>query len=200
MCSFIPPDAPSFAHWFADEIQPHEPALRGWLRNQFRELHDHDDLVQECYLRICQAFAEKPIRCGRAYLFAISRNLALSRLRAQREQVALEGPSLDTVRDEHADIPSHVTRDQDMALLHEALSSLPAKARELFILRRLHGVSQKDLAQRFGISEKTVEAHLLTAMKRVIAFFKSREKQSLVPIPIDHSMKREFGRSLVPHV
>ncbi|MEN9404573.1 MAG: hypothetical protein RL091_3276 [Verrucomicrobiota bacterium] len=198
MCSFTPPDAPRLARWFAEEIQPHDHALRGWLRNQFRELRDHDDLIQECYLRVCRVFSEKPIRCGRAYVFAISRNLALNRLRAQRERYALGEPDLDTVYDEKADIRSRVVHDQDLALLHEALAVLPAKGRELFMLRRLHGVSQKDLAQRFGITEKTVEAHLFTAMKRVVAFFESREKQQPVSVRVPNAVKLELG-PLMPH-
>lgn len=199
MCSFIPPDTPGLARWFAEEIQPHDHALRGWLRNQFRELRDHDDLVQECYLRVCRVFTEKPIRCGRAYLFAISRNLALNRLRTQREQFALAESDLDAVYDEKADIRSRLVHDQDLALLHEALAVLPAKGRELFMLRRLHGVSQKDLAHRFGISEKTVESHLFTAMKRVVAFFESRERQQPVSVRAADAVKLELD-PLMPHV
>ncbi|MBI2497428.1 MAG: RNA polymerase subunit sigma-24, partial [Opitutae bacterium] len=45
------PDA-DFARWFAEEVQPHEPALRAWLRNRFPTLVDPDDLVQESYARL----------------------------------------------------------------------------------------------------------------------------------------------------
>ena len=38
--------------WFSEHVQPHEPALRAFLANRFPTLPDHDDLVQEIYIRI----------------------------------------------------------------------------------------------------------------------------------------------------
>ena len=41
--------------WFAEEIQPHEPALRAYLRSRFPEVRDVDDLVQESFTRVLQS-------------------------------------------------------------------------------------------------------------------------------------------------
>ena len=38
--------------WFAESVQPHEPALRAFLSRRFSSLPDHDDLVQETYARL----------------------------------------------------------------------------------------------------------------------------------------------------
>ncbi|MSU23495.1 MAG: RNA polymerase subunit sigma-24, partial [Opitutus sp.] len=55
--------------WFAEEVLPHEPALRAWLRARFPVVTDADDLVQEAYARLMQAHATGPIACPRAFLF-----------------------------------------------------------------------------------------------------------------------------------
>jgi len=57
-----PPEPNSFrceslhlSRWFVDEVQPHEPELRAYLRTSFPSLADIDDLVQETYARLVQA-------------------------------------------------------------------------------------------------------------------------------------------------
>lgn len=45
------------ARWFAEEVYPHEPALRAYLQARFPTLGDHDDLVQETYTRLLRAQA-----------------------------------------------------------------------------------------------------------------------------------------------
>ena len=46
----MPP--PDQAVWYAESVRPHEPALRAFLSRQFSSLPDHDDLVQETYVRL----------------------------------------------------------------------------------------------------------------------------------------------------
>jgi hypothetical protein len=42
----------NFARWFAAEVHPHEPALRGYLWGSCPAVRDVDDVVQESFLRI----------------------------------------------------------------------------------------------------------------------------------------------------
>jgi FixJ family two-component response regulator len=50
------------------------------------------------------------------------------------------------------------------------------------VLRRIHGMSQKDIAARLGIAEKTVENHSLLALERCAEFFRRREAAGLAAI------------------
>ena len=70
--------------WFHDEILPHEPMLRAWLRTKFPSLTDPDDLVQETFSRVLQARANAPITSPKAFLFTTARNLALDQVRRQK--------------------------------------------------------------------------------------------------------------------
>ena len=59
----MPPSEParlpasSLSRWFAEEVQPHEPALRAYLQARFPTLGDYDDIVQESYVRLLKAQA-----------------------------------------------------------------------------------------------------------------------------------------------
>lgn len=165
--------------WFAAEVQAHEPQLRRWLQVRFPGLSDRDDLIQESFLRTLRAHAARPIANVRAFLFVTARNLALNTLRARRHSHPANMGEVDAsgVVDWNADTSEAVSRNQEIDLLHEALQSLPEKCREVFTLRRIHGVSQKDIAARLGISEKTVENQSVIAMRRCVEFF--RERQAL---------------------
>jgi hypothetical protein len=82
--------------WFAAEVQPHDAALRGWLRARFPALGDVDDVVQETYTRVLQIRARDPLRqhAVKPLLFTTARNLALDELRRLPQP---PGPAMKTV-------------------------------------------------------------------------------------------------------
>ena len=74
--------------WFAEEVQPHEPALRAFLRQRFPEVQDADDLVQETILKAWSNMDKfDPKTNLDAWLFTILRNTFYSSLRKTRREV-----------------------------------------------------------------------------------------------------------------
>jgi RNA polymerase sigma-70 factor (ECF subfamily) len=49
--------------------------------------------------------------------------------------------------------------------MRQALSRLPPKCREVFELRKFEGLSQRQVAERMGIAQSTVEKHLIKALR-----------------------------------
>lgn len=167
------PDEPEITRWFAEEVQPHAPMLRAWLRAGFDARVDTDDIVQESLMRVVQARREGRVRAPKAFLFATARNLALDRLRRHelaRTESMGEMADLD-VLDEDADVPETVARHQELALLTQAIQSLPTRCRQVFTLRKLYGLSQREIARRLGISESTVENQITIGADKCTAFF-----------------------------
>ncbi|MDB6167819.1 MAG: polymerase, sigma-24 subunit, subfamily [Verrucomicrobia bacterium] len=156
------PTPPDDGCWFATEIQPHEPALRAYLRSHFPGVPDVDDLIQESYVRMLQHPEKSRIACAKAYLFATARNVALSILRRPRifsTQPVTEFPAAGVV-EEGINVAESVSIKQEIGVLLDAVDALPARCREIFILRKLQGVSQKEIAQRLGLSEQTVQVQI----------------------------------------
>lgn len=162
--------------WFAAEVHPHESELRGYLRGAFPAVRDVDDVVQESFLRIWRARAAQPISSARAFLFQIARRLALDCVRRDRH---------DFVGDAR-DLPAGVTAGAGPAavevaanlervrLLADAIETLPARCREVFVLRKLEGLSQRETAARLGISERTVEVQVARAMQRCATYLRQQ--------------------------
>ena len=103
-------------------------------------------------------------------------NLALNRLRdAQREPVqSLADFDLGGVLDEHEDIRETVARLEEFRVLIEAIQSLPKRCRQVMTLRRIYGLSQKEVAAQLGISEHTVEAQSTIGLDKCAEFFRAR--------------------------
>jgi len=170
----MPPPDPALARWFTEEVQPHEPALRAWLRSRFPTLTDADDLVQESYTRLLRARETGSIACARAFLFVTARNLALNQLRHLRHERPEGLAELDAsgVLDESAAIPESVARADDLQLLIHAIQSLPDRCRQIMTLRKIYGLSQQEVATKLGISVHTVEAQGAIGLRKCIEYFR----------------------------
>ncbi len=166
----MPPPLSDDAHWFVSNVQPHDAALRGWLRAKFPSLGDVDDLVQETYSRVLLIRARDPLRphAVKSLLFTTARNLALDVVR-RRQIVPMEAlPDEDGMRfaDEAPGVAETVSRRQELALLAEAIQSLPDRCRQILTLRKLYGLPQKEIARQLGIAEHTVEAQVGFGVRR----------------------------------
>jgi len=165
--SFPEPD-----RWFAEQVQPHDAALRGWLRARFPALTDVDDLVQEAYVRVWRAHASAPIQSPKAFLFTTARNLALDQLRRRQIAVIESIAEIEalSVFDDVPAVAESVCRRQELELLTQAIQALPDRCRQVLTLRKIYGLSQKEIAAQLGIAEHTVEAQVANGVRRCAEF------------------------------
>jgi RNA polymerase sigma factor (sigma-70 family) len=171
-----PPTNPRQERWFTEEVHVHGSSLRSYLQGSFPAMRDVDDVVQESYLRVWKAGATQQIRSAKAFLFTVARRLALDHLRRSRvSPIDSIGHlrALSVIEDDR-DVIDDVGRRERIDLLAEAISGLPARCREVFILYKIEGLPRKDAAARLGLSEKTVEVHTARAMRHCEAFFEAR--------------------------
>jgi RNA polymerase sigma-70 factor (ECF subfamily) len=168
------------ARWFAEQLQPHEPLLRAWLHSRFPSDCDIDDIVQEAFMRVLQARASGPVDAPKAFLFTTARNLILDRLRHQQVERMDPLAEIDAlpVMDGGADIPETVARTQELELLTQAIQSLPTRCRQILTLRKIYGMSQKEVAAELGIAEHTVEAQATIGLRKCVEFFDRCSRRS----------------------
>lgn len=160
----------SHYRWITAHILPHEPELRGWLRQRLGPfvMNDIDDVVQEVFARILMADFSR-VRNGRAYLFATARHLLGEYARRGgivRIELLAEIDSLNLVSDEPGP-ELRVSAWQELAMLQAIVAALPVQCRRVFELLKFEGLSHREVAQRMGLREKTVENHLTRALARI---------------------------------
>lgn len=152
--------------WFVREVLPLESMLMQYLRHNWRDNSGLEDLRQEVYMRVCEAaYRQIPDRT-KAFVFTTARNLLITRGRRENvvpiEAVA-DLDSLGVPADEPGPDRNLAARDE-LKHVREAVEQLPPRYREVVQLRRIEGLSRREIAQRLGLAEQTVAEYLTKAM------------------------------------
>jgi RNA polymerase sigma factor (sigma-70 family) len=171
----VPPPKVEQARWFTEEVQPHEPVLRAYLRGSFPTVRDVDDVVQESYLRIWRARAGEPIRSAKAFLFQVARRVALNLVRKHRNAPFIDYGdfAVSRVLDDGPNASDALILQERIDLLADALMALPPRCREVVVLHKVKGLPQKEVAAQLGLSERTVESHVRTGVAKCLVFLRT---------------------------
>lgn len=154
--------------WFRREILPLEPGLRAYARRFSRSgAVDVEDLVHETFARLISYENWATLTNAPAFASRVLKNIAVDQ-RRREGIVAIEsvadvealsigvdqpGPELDVLwRDE-------------LRLLADIVAQLPERLRQVFTLRKVYGLSHKQIADRLGLSVSTVEKHLAKSLR-----------------------------------
>ncbi len=158
----MPPEYTDEGRWFAENLQPHEAMLRAWLLSRYPSGVDIDDVIQEAYLKVLKARKKDPVNAPKAFLFATARNIALNAIRFAKvrgEDIVTNIDDCD-ILDERAGVHETVARNQELEVLTKAIQSLPDRCRRIFTLRKVYGMSQREIAKKLNISARTVNAQI----------------------------------------
>ncbi len=153
--------------WFLNEVVPLEGKLVHFLRKKWHDKAEIPDLVQEVFLRIYQAALREKPEFVQAFAFQTARNLIIDRLR-QRNIVSIESVADFDESDVLSEEPGPeriVAARQELQLLQRALDRLPRRCREVVVQRKVYGYSQREVAERMGTAEATVEAQLMKGLR-----------------------------------
>ena len=69
--------------WFLREVLPLEAALMRYLQHNWRNQSDIKDLLQDVYVRVCEAARKEVPRATKPFVFTTARNLLINRVRDQ---------------------------------------------------------------------------------------------------------------------
>ena len=142
----------------------HRGQLVRFLTRRLRSAATAEDLAQDLYLRL-SAFAAG-VRDPKAFLFRAAANLASNHARGEARRAALRaeaaaaGPApVDVLDPERRALGAERLRQ-----VASALAALPERTRAVFIMNRYDGLTQREIAQRLGVSQTAVENHMSKAI------------------------------------
>jgi RNA polymerase sigma-70 factor (family 1) len=159
-----------FTKLFAESRQ----ALHRYIRRFVGSSETAKEIVQEAFLRTYRQ--RESVTTLRAFLFSTARNLAANEYRHRR--IVEKGPLGDFgdswVATERESLEAELLRDERNRLILEAIDRLPPQCRAAFTLRVFHQCSYKEVAERLGISAKTVEKHIARGLHDTHSYIKRR--------------------------
>jgi len=124
---------------------------------------DAEDILQEAYARLLGAPTLDPTPArARAYLFTTATNLVRDRFRRGYPS-PVEARHDDLVAD--TETPDRIVDfEQGVEAVRCALRELKPRCREVFLLRSVDGLGYDAIAERLGISKRTVEREMKHAL------------------------------------
>ncbi len=134
-----------------------------------------EDIVQETYVRVCQVEMKEKIREPRSFLFKTARNLALDHVKRAESRLAVSVEEIGESGFGEAERSGDETFDQvasneEFSHFCEAVRQLPVQCRRAFVLKKVYGCSQREIAKEMNLSESTVEKHIAQGVKRCTYF------------------------------
>jgi RNA polymerase sigma factor (sigma-70 family) len=154
-------------NWFVGNVLPLEASLMRFLRRNWREESDMLDLRQDIYVRIYESAARGLPELVKPFVFATARNLLIDRARHAKIVLIETIADLDTLElwvDELSP-ERHASGRMELRQLQQALEHLPPRCRLVVELRKIEGLSQREVAARLGITEDTVERQVANGMR-----------------------------------
>ena len=153
------------------------PSLCLFAKRFIDDRETREDIVQEVFFRLWEKRKQITVTgSAQNYLLTSVRNLCLNYLRRQETQQPFEESLFDQPDDEEGDRLIQLRELEEQ--LAQALALLPPEYRLAFELNRMEGKSLEEVAQRMGVSTRTVERYrdkalalLQTELKEYLPLF-----------------------------
>jgi RNA polymerase sigma factor (sigma-70 family) len=183
-------DDAALRRWFTMEVLPLEPMLTQFIRKRWRSPCDVADIRQDVYERLLIGAKRGLPKNTAAYMFEITRNAMINRVR--RTNVIcmhLADQSEDGTPDANWLTPErYLDGQREFSRMLEGLERLPPRCRQVIRLRKVEGLSTKEVARELGIGIDAVEQQTTLGMRALVDFMMGGEgkvKRQSRRIPVD---------------
>ncbi len=151
-----------------DALALHYDDLVRYIRQRFRDRHFARDLVHDVYLQILDKPPRQRISLPLAFLRKVTFNRAIDRVRAESLRADyLAAASHDEQALDSWDGARELDFEQQLHALLAIIEALPARQRQVFLLHRIHGMAQRDIAAELEISVNMVTQHFNRALRTI---------------------------------
>jgi RNA polymerase sigma-70 factor (ECF subfamily) len=182
--------------WVCSQILPNEAEVRNWLRKKLRSEAMVDDVIQDAYCRFAALSGVKHIRNARAYFFQTVSHILIDQIRRARTANIESLAEIDTldVMDDEPSAERIASARKDLARVQLLIADLPHKCQQIFELRRIQGLPQREVAERLGVTENVVEQQSIRGLRLILKALAQAGASDVAPRRLAkwHERKRIF--------
>jgi RNA polymerase sigma-70 factor (ECF subfamily) len=151
-------------------VLPYEAKVRAKLRRAELTSHEIDDIIQESYARMAAIGTFNQISNPGGYFLRVARNILFDQFRRSRVvriETFTEMEFMDFIEEE-PDPEQRFWAKQELQKLQRLILELPDRCRQMFVMRKIEGLSQKEIASRLGVTENTVETQVQRGLNLIM--------------------------------
>lgn len=144
----------------------YKSALKYFISTYVVNSQDVEDVCQETFLRTYKSSLEKEVLKPKSFMFRVAKNLIVSDFRKVSTQLNDYVEDIDIV-DSQIDLENlehNALAQEKLGVMCEAIAGLPNKCRQVVVMRKVYGMSTKDIAKRMNISTITVSNYMTKGM------------------------------------
>ena len=152
-----------------DAFNEHRDVLFGYFARKLLKPEDIEDLLHDTFVVAYKSENTRQIKSPKGYLFVIARNL-LSKKFAKDSRMrtkSIDEADFNTLQSESVPADQALHYKVEMEVLAQCIESLPEQCRRVFIYKKFHGLSQKQISSKMQISTSTVERHITIALVKL---------------------------------
>jgi len=164
------------------EVSPNQGTLKQELDARFRaplmayflrrlgNRSEAEDLTQETFARLIGSQSFESAEVARAYVFRVASNLLRDRMRAAARKRNVTVLPLEALSGSDPGMVEEIGPErvlvgrERLGEVLACLDELGGRTKSIFILFRLEGMKQKDIAALYGIGQSTVEKYVMAAV------------------------------------
>lgn len=174
-------DHQAFREFFELYVRKIYQFVLGYIKNKA----EAEDITQNIFIKIWESRGSIDIsKSFEGFIFTIAHRMVLDHFRRREIKLKLHenfNPGfVDEIIASSMSPEDLLNRHQLESLYERSLRKLPPKRKEIFLLSRHKGLSNKEIAERLGISVKTVENQMTAALSSLRAFFLNSDLNSLI--------------------
>ena len=150
-----------------DAYTRHQAALKRYISRFLPNSYDIEDVSQETFLRAFTTEKSREIEQPKSFLFRIAKHVALTQLTQKSRQITdyLEDFDESEVLLTEDTVEDELIARETLGIHCEAVAGLPPQCRRVYLMRKVYGMSHKEIAGQLGIAVSTVEKHLIKGVK-----------------------------------
>ncbi len=141
-------------------------SLRNYLYYKFGDMSRAEDIAQDSFLKLWSKCNEIIYETAIHFLYRIARNLVIDSIRSKKVALRFEKSALVPMQD-NEDPYFHFRTKEFRLKIETAISDLPSKQREAFLLNRIDKLTYKEIAIRLGVSETAIEKRIAKALVKL---------------------------------
>lgn len=140
----------------------HEKSLRHYISSFFIRPQDIEDISQETFLRTFKSHLKEEVHKPKSFMYRVAKNLIMSEFRRSSYKLTdyIEDINPNSMPIDISNLEDNIEAQEKLGWFCEALATLPEKCRRIMVMRKVYGLTVKEIAVRMDMPISTINWNL----------------------------------------